>query len=185
MGPRRACLAILFGIALFPFALRAATKNLAELQSEFDRESSSVRKAKLLEKLGDAQFVLTREAGKSNDYSTVDITMEKYRDNVRAACESLKKQHPEAERHPNGYKQLEMNVRKGIREVDDTLLVAPSDYQPPLQLVRQDLIAIDNELLRMLFPRRPGEQPAIQPTVQPKVLPPVQAPAQPAAEKKS
>jgi hypothetical protein len=178
MGPRTACLAILFGIALVAFPLRAAADKLAELQAEFDRESSGVRKAKLLDKLGDAQFVQTREAGKSNDYNTVDMTMEKYRDNVRSAFESLKKQHPGAERHPNGYKQLEMSLRKGIREVDDTLLVAPAEYRPPLQLVRQDLITIDDDLLRMLFPRRPGEQLGTQPAAPPKTDPAVQPPAE-------
>jgi hypothetical protein len=167
-APPRAWLAILLGIAAFAFVLQPATDKLAELQAEFDREASSVRKAKLLEKLGDAQFVLTREAGKSNDYSAVDVAMEKYRDNVRAAFDSLKRQHPEAERHPNGYKQLEANVRKGIREVDETLVVAPPEYKPPLQLVRQDLIAFDDELLRMLFPRRPGEQPLPAPPAEKK-----------------
>jgi hypothetical protein len=172
MGPRKAWLAIISGVALLPIALQAADKKLAELQAEFDREASAVHKAKLLEKLGDAQFAQSRDAGKSSDYSAVDISMEKYRDNVRAAFESLKKQHPGAERHPNGYKQLEMAVRRGIREVDDTLLVAPQEYRPPLQLVRQDLIAIDDDLLRMLFPNRPGEQPPAQPNVQPSAQPP-------------
>jgi len=177
MGPRAACLAMLVGFALVAFPLLAADDKLAELQAEFDHESSGVRKAKLLDKLGDAQFAQTREAGKSNDYNTVDVTMEKYRDNVRAAFEFLKKQHPDAERHPNGYKQLEMSVRKGIREVDDTLLVAPPDYKPPLQLVRQDLISMDDEMLRMLFPRRPSEQSAPQPTAPPKTEPAPQPPA--------
>jgi hypothetical protein len=156
------------GIAFLTFALRAAADRLGELQAAFDHEASAVRKAKLLEKLGDAQFDVTREAGKSNDYGSVDITMEKYRDNVRAAFDALRKQHPDAERHPNGYKQLEISVRKGIREVDDTLLVAPLEYKPPLQLVRQDLIAIDDELLRMLFPRRPGDQHSGQPPAEKK-----------------
>lgn len=187
MVPRAALLAILSGIGLATFSLRASSDKLADLQAEFDRESSGVRKAKLLDKLEDAQFSVTREAGKSSDYNTVDTTMEKYRDNVRAAFLSLKKQHPEAERHPNGYKQLEMSVRKGIREVDDTLLVAPPDYKPPLQLVRQDLISIDDEMLRMLFPRRPGEQPATQPTAPPKTEPAAQPPTdqKPRAEQES
>lgn len=166
--------AVLLGMALVPMALPAASDKLAELQEQFDRETSAVHKAKLLEKLGDAQFSAARDAGKSNDYSSVDIAMEKYRDNVRGAFDALKKQHPDAERHPNGYKQLEMSVRKGIREVDDTMLVAPLEYKPPLQLVRLDLIAVDDELLRMLFPRRPGDQPHADPTGVNPVQPPTE-----------
>jgi hypothetical protein len=132
--------------------------SLADLQARFDRETSGVRKAKLMEKLGNAQFEEARRAGKAGDYNAVGLLLEKYRDNVRAAVDVLKKQHPDAEKQSNGYRQLEMDLRKGIREVDDTLLVSPEAYKPPLQLVRQDLIGLDDELLKMLFPRRPLEQ---------------------------
>jgi hypothetical protein len=135
-----------------------ATETLADLQARFDHESSGVHKAKLLGKLGDAQFEEARRAGKDGDFNTVGLTLEKYRDNVRAAVEALKKQHPDAEKQSNGYRQLEMHLRKGIREVEETLLASPEPYKPPLQLVRQDLIGLDDELLKMLFPRRPLDQ---------------------------
>jgi hypothetical protein len=93
----------------------------------------------------------------------VGMTLEKYRDNVRVAIEALKKQHPDAEKQSNGYRQLQMHVRKGIREVDETLLVSPEDYKPPLQIVRQDLIGMEEELLKMIFPHRPAEQHAATP----------------------
>jgi predicted amidohydrolase YtcJ len=116
-----------------------------------------------MEKLGDAQLEDARRAGKTGDYNAVGMTLEKYRDNVRAALEALKKQHPDAEKQSNGYRQLQMHVRKGIREVDETLLVSPEGYQPPLQIVRQDLIGMEEELLKMLFPRRPVERHAGSP----------------------
>lgn len=135
-----------------------AADSLTELQARFDRETSGVHKAKLLGKLGDAQFEEARRAGKAGEYETVGLTLEKYRDNVRAAVEALKKQHPDAEKQSNGYRQLEMHLRKGIREVDESLIVSPESYKPPLQIVRQDLVSMDDELLKMLFPRRPLEQ---------------------------
>lgn len=139
---------------LFPVV---AQESLAELQAHFDRESNSIKKAKLLVKLGDAQFEESRRAGKAGDNNTVDATMEKFRDNVRAALEALKKQHPDAEKHSNGYRQMEMQVKQGIREVEDSMLAAAAPYKPPLQIVRQDLIAMDDELIQMLFPHRPAE----------------------------
>jgi hypothetical protein len=85
--------------------------------------------------------------------------MESYRDDARAALDALKKSQPDAERHPNGYKQLQYHVHRSLRELDEILVVAPPEYRPPLRLVRQDLAAMNDELLRMLFPRRPGEHP--------------------------
>ena len=145
------------GIALASLILlpAVAQESVAELQAKFDRESNSVKKAKLLVKLGDAQFEESRRAGRAGDNNVVDASMEKFRDNVRAALEALKKQHPDAERHSNGYRQMEMQVKQGIREVEDSMLAAAAPYKPPLQIVRQDLIAMDEELIQMLFPHRP------------------------------
>ena len=61
-----------------------------------------------------------------------------------------------------------MHVQKGLREVDEILIIAPEEYKPPLQLVRKDLLSLDDELLRFLFPRRHEKKP--------------QAPADPASK---
>jgi hypothetical protein len=145
-------------LVLLAMLTPVAAQSLADLQGRFDRETSGVQKAKQIGKLGDAQFEDARRSGKAGDYNAVGLTLEKYRDNVRAAIDALKKQHPDAEKQSNGYRQLEMYVRKGIREVDDTLIVSPEGYKPPLEIVRRDLIEMDGELLKMLFPRRPLNQ---------------------------
>jgi hypothetical protein len=150
-----------------------AAESLAELQARFDRETNGVHKAKLMERLGEAQFEEARRAGKAGEYDSLGLTLEKYRDNVRAAVGALKKQHPDAEKQSNGYRQLEMHLRKGIREVDETILVSPEGYKPPLQIVRLDLIAMDDELLKSLFPRRPlDKREAASPSEKPGTAPP-------------
>jgi len=136
----------------------AATEDVNALQARFDRETNSVHKARLLEKLGDAQLELTRRASQTNDYKTIGFVMEKYRDNARAAVDALKKDHRDAEHHTNGFKQLQIHVHKALREVDEVLVVAPDEYRPPLEIVRRDLAAIDSELLDLLFPRHPNEK---------------------------
>ena len=147
-----------FFLAFVPARVATPSDTLEELQRRFDDERDGVNKAKLLHRLGDAQFDREREASKAGDYETADFVMEKYRDNVRAALEALKKSHPDAERHPSGYKQLEMHLEAGIREVSDLMSTVPEEFRPPLQIVRADLVAIDREMLHMLFPRRPGEK---------------------------
>jgi hypothetical protein len=138
--------------------LRAKPDDVNALQARFDRESNSVRKAKLLEKLGDAQLELTRRASQANDFKTIGFVMEKYRDNARVAIEALKKDHRDAEHHTSGYKQLQIHVHKSLREVDETLVVAPDEFRPPLEVVRRDLANMDDELLELLFPRHPVEK---------------------------
>lgn len=153
---RRVALPILM-VALCGVA--GAADKLSELQARFDGEANGVHKAKMLQKLGDAEFEEADRAEKAGDYNTVDLIMEKYRDNVRAASDALQKENPDGEKHPNGYKQLEMHVQKGLRELDELLLIAPTEFKPPLQLVRKDLLSFDDRLLRSLFPRRHEKKP--------------------------
>jgi len=130
----------------------AAADKLSELQARFDAETSAVHKAKMLQRLGDAEFEEAARAEKAGDFSTVGLIMEKYRDNVAAAAAALEKENPDGEHHPNGYKQLEMHVQKALRELDAYILDAPDSFKPPLGIVRQDLLNMDNKLLRALFP---------------------------------
>jgi hypothetical protein len=169
MGAREMRLAATWIAVVLASGSLAAQEKLSDLQARFDHDTNAIHKAKLLERLGDAQFEDARRAEKDNDYTTVGLTMEKYRDNVRAAADALKKEHPDGERHPAGYKQLEMHVQKGLREVGEIILIIPQEYKPPLQIVRHDLLVLDDQLLRALFPRRPGDKPLPPP---PRTKPP-------------
>jgi hypothetical protein len=128
---------------------------VSELQTRFDHETNSVHKAKLFEKLSDEQLAEVRRASQASDYNAVGTIMEKYRDNARAAVAALKKEHPSAEHQINGYKQLQIHIRRAIRDLKETVLLAPDEYKPPLQLVERDLALIDDELLQSLFPSPP------------------------------
>lgn len=158
---RRVALPILMAVLSIGLG---ATEKVSDLQAKFDSESNGVHKARMIERLGDAQFAEASRAERDGNYATVDLILEKYRDNIRAATAALEKDNPDGERHPNGYKQLEMHVQKGLREVDEILLVAPSEFKPPLQLVRQDLLNLDDQLLRSLFPRKHENSPPVAPT---------------------
>lgn len=161
------CLVLLMGGAA---AAAAGADKVSELQGHFDKETRAGGKVKTLDKLAEAQFEASRKASADGDYVTVGFVLEKYRDNVRACYDLLKKQEPDADRHPGNYRQLEMQVRKGIREVEDTMFSAPPALRPPLEIVHKDILEIDNELIRLLFPRR---------THDPETAPPVSEEKQP------
>ena len=143
--------------ATHPAAAGGATQPLSELQERFDHEDNPVRKAKLIQKLGDAQFDALHAAEKAEDYAAVGVTLEKYRDNIRVALEALRKEHPDAERNSNGYRQLQIHAHRGVKEVEEALRVAPDEFKPPLELVRQDLVAMDDKMLELLFPSPPAK----------------------------
>jgi hypothetical protein len=157
---RRAMLLLAVAVLAWPVI---AADRLSELQARFDHETNSVHKAKVFERLGDQQFFDARHASQARDYKSVAEIMESYRNNARTTLDALKKEHPNAEKQLSGYKQLQIHIHKGIREVDESLLVAPSDFRPPLLLVREDLSLMDDELLVLIFPRRPNDKRVLVP----------------------
>lgn len=155
--PRSCRTLFLLIAALIACSASPAVDKLKDLQDRFDKEDHAGRKIKELQKLAPAQFAAATDAANSGNYNDVGFIFEKYRDNVRAAFELLKKQEPDADKHPGNYRQLELGVRQGIRQVEDMLLAAPEVVRPPLQIVRKDLIELDDALINDLFPHRTAD----------------------------
>ena len=176
----RALQAMLSAALLLSSASFAPVEDLATLQARFDKEKDGERKVKMLDKLADAQIAQERAASQAGDFKTVGFTFEKYRDNLLAAFEALKKKHPNAVKKPGGYKRLELQNQRALREVSDVLLIAPDVYKPPLQIVQSDLKEMEDELLHLLFPDRPGEKPLPPPETKQPGTPPEEA--QPASK---
>lgn len=144
-------------VLFFLFCPISRADKVSELQARFDKEPRATSKIHILDKLAEAQFEAASKADALGDSIAVGFTFEKYRDNIRTAFELLKKQEPDAERHPGGYRQLELQTRRGLREVEQTLIVVSPEMRPPLEIVQKEILDIDDQLIRLLFPRRTSE----------------------------
>jgi hypothetical protein len=136
-----------------------AQDRVAELQAQFNRETDPVRKAKILPKLGDAQFDSARGETDAGRYAQALKIIEEYRDEVKTAEAALKASGIDAERKPAGFKQLQIHIRKSVREIEQTILALPDAERPPFEAVRQQLMGIEKGLIDMLFPRQPEKKP--------------------------
>ena len=134
-----------------------AQQNRAEqLQQQFDHETDSVKKAKLLIKLGDAEFdEIRKQVGQGNIEMAVNLVGH-YRDDCQAAQKSLDSTGVNPESHSAGYKELQMSVRASLRRLNDILAGLTADDQKRFESARRDLETLNRALLRQLFPRQPG-----------------------------
>jgi hypothetical protein len=157
-GSSRHCVprALLFAAFIFLGPAKAQDRT-AQLQEHFDKDNHAGSKVRLLERLADEQFDETRKASASGDFNRVGLIFEKYRDNLRASFNLLRTQEPDADRHGNNYRRIELQARRGIREVQDTLTIMPAELRPPLELVLKDVMNIEDELIRLLFPPLGGD----------------------------
>lgn len=128
---------------------------LAQIQARFDREVDPVHKAKLLPDLGDAEFQAVQKSVAAGNLTDALAAMEKYRDAALSCKKELDARSVDAEKHPAGYKQLEISLRSSLRRIDDLVVGLPADEQKPFLEVRKDIQHLDHHVMRQLFPRQP------------------------------
>lgn len=138
----------------------AAQDRTAELRARFSAEADPVHKAKLLTKLSDSEFREIQDllgAGKLSEASPI---ADQLADEAESAMKALDARGKDAEKHPEGYKQLEMSVRGSLRRMNNILIELSGDDQKPFLAVRNRLDVLEKQLIRELFPHRPDEPPA-------------------------
>lgn len=143
--------------ALMALALCAplvAQDHLAEDLARFQHETDTVRKARMLAKLGDDQVDLAKKQLKEDEVASLH-TLEQYRDEVHDMVAALSGLGVDAEKRPAGFKELQISLRGSIRRIDDLIFTLNVDKRPFFRAVRNDLFADQNALIDKLFPRKP------------------------------
>ena len=132
-----------------------AQDRLAFTLNQYQHEVDPARKARDLVKLGDAQIDLARQQLKAGeDVKSLD-TLEQYRDEVKQTVDSLMATGVDAEKKPAGFKELQISLRETVRKIDDLILTLPVDKRPFFREVHTDLVKEQNDLIDVLFPRKP------------------------------
>ena len=136
----------------------ASQQKLEELRANYHAESDPVRRAKALTKLGDEKFAVLRRELAAENYEAAHRLARQYLEAVRSTSDALKASGRNAEKKPDGFKQLQMHVRGSTRRLSEAILSMPSDERAPFAEIRSELEKIDRELLSLLFPRQPGRR---------------------------
>jgi hypothetical protein len=128
---------------------------LAQVQSRFEHETDPVHKAKILPDLGDAEFQEVQKQVAAGNLSDALAALEKYRDAAESCKKELDAKGIDAEKHPAGYKQMEISLRSSLRRIDDLVAGLTMDEQKPFLGVRKEIQQLDRHLMLQLFPRQP------------------------------
>jgi len=134
-----------------------AQNTAADFHTRFVQDSDPIHRAEGMRKLGTAEFdEITKDfdAGKFPDALAL---LREYRDEIDTCEKGLDARKVDAEKHPKGYKQLEMSVRESLRELDRLIVSLTADEQAPFVEVRKNLEALNRHLIHELFPNRPSD----------------------------
>ncbi len=118
-----------------------------------------VQNAKNVVKQGEIQVLLVRKELQNENYSEATRQLTKYRDAVKSAHAALKASGRDAEKKPNGFKNLQIHLRWSLQQLDQAILTVPSEERAPFDAIRKELDTVDKELIDALFPRQPSKKP--------------------------
>jgi hypothetical protein len=144
------CLALL----LVSTAL-AAQDQIASLRAQFAKETNPVHKAKLMPRLGDAAFRQITDAFKAGRLEDAEAELALYEVEAQECTRGLDEAHIDADKHPAGFKQLEISVREALRRLDPLIASLDAAEQVPFLFRRKQLAEMLDHLNHELFPRGP------------------------------
>jgi hypothetical protein len=134
--------------------LLGAQDRTADLRSRFQHETNPVQKAKLMPDLGQAEFQQIRKEVEAYHFSAALDLLREYDAQVAVCVKALADTNVDPERHPSGFKQLQISVQESLRRIDALLPPMTSDEQAPFLEIRKDLDEVNRHLIEQLFPGR-------------------------------
>jgi hypothetical protein len=114
----------------------------------------------MMPQYGDLEFQSVHDAIEEGNLSLAVDRVKQYRDAAQSVANNLDAKVADPEKHPAGFKQLQISLRSSLRRLEDIIVRLPSDDAKPFQELRKDLEELDRRLVRELFPRQPVVEPA-------------------------
>lgn len=130
----------------------AAQDSLAKYEAQYEIERDPVAKAKILARAGHLELDQVRADLKTDREEQALSELEHYRDEVESAVKALSTTGVNAEKHPAGFKELQISLRQTLRRVDDLIDSLPYDKRTWFLAVRSDLAKSQAILMDELFP---------------------------------
>ncbi len=157
---RRRPITAILATVLLGAVQTSAQERIDQLRHQFQQENEPVRQAKLFPKLGDALIRQVKKDADARDYPAALESLREYRDDSRRVIDALKATGRNAEKKSAGFRELEIHLRKSLRDVNAIVVSLPYDQKQPFEPAQRELEEMDQELIHMLFPRQPEHKQA-------------------------
>ena len=144
----------LAAVVLAPLAAQEF-RTTEQLRAKFVHEDDPIRKAKLLPPLGDSEFKDAQAALADDKIPLALDIVKQYFGEAQSVQKALDAKTPDPEKHPNGYKQLQISVRESLRRMDAMIVGLSADDRTPFVDIRGQLDEMDRHLIQQLFPKQP------------------------------
>ena len=157
---RVAMSALLFHALLTSCAVRTETSlmgepsklTLGQARNLLEQSTKPVDRAKAYVELSD---ILIRYVHSNIPRTDADATrewLEQYQDAILSARQTMLASGRDAQRHPEGYRELEIILRRHIRWLSDWRIGLVDEERTPVEDTMKTATAVRGEMLQLLFP---------------------------------
>ena len=154
--------AVILPLAVFVIALCSAlasaaeddarAKELARERQRFAREVDPVDRAKIGIKISDILLEDVAESLKDGQFDAMEQQLTAYTETIQTAHSGLVESGRNAQKKPEGFKELEIALRKHLRRLEDFSRVLNLQRRIPLQKAKDLAGGVRDKLLKALFP---------------------------------
>jgi len=135
------------------------TKSETSLQKErtnLARTNNPVERTKINIKISDLLITLMTDAARAGDDKLVEQHIAEYANTIQDAHLTMLKTGKDAHKHPDGFKDLEISLRKQQRLLTDAGKLMDYEQRESLEKVRKLASDIDDQLVRVMFIKEPN-----------------------------
>jgi hypothetical protein len=142
--------------ATTPAAPRASeedrVKQLEKERQRLERETDLVDRTKIGIKISELLLEGVGESLEKENVAEMEQRLTQYADTIQQAHQSLVDSGRNAVKKPNGFKELEIALRKHTRKLEDFARMLNLQQRVPLEKVKNFARGIQEKLLKALFP---------------------------------
>jgi hypothetical protein len=134
-----------------------SNKQLERLQKEkanLARQTDPVGRTKTQIKISEVLLSLVSDAVQAGDMESMQKYIDEYVSTIQDAHQTMMKTGRDAHRKPGGFKDLEIALRRHVRQLTDIGKSLTYDDREPLEKAKEEAIDIRDDLLKAFF----GEQ---------------------------
>jgi len=151
------CLACCLALSAATLLARRADKE-GDLVARLEHETDPVKRAKLEIRLAHVKLVQATETFDQGNIAGSRELLGAFLERVHSAWSTLQKSGRPAHKKPQGFKELDIELREDVRYLEDLKHRFPYAEREPVEKVAHEVDDLRNEVLKALFPPLPPKR---------------------------
>jgi hypothetical protein len=126
-------------------------QRLTNEQAKLQRQKDPVDRAKTGIKISEILLAFAGEAANSGDMETMQQRLSEYTETIQTAHRTLVETGRDAHRKPGGFKDLEIAIRRHLRQLEDMGGILSFDERDPVLKARDEASGVREAILNAMF----------------------------------